>query len=80
MFSQSFSFTFYNIWYIILQAFDRETTKLWNIINTTEPFEFKSFQDILDELEAVKAENKHLHDVIDTNITALWEAMRQVEC
>jgi len=57
------------------EAFDRESTKLWNIINTTEPFEFKSFQDILEELEEAKEENKRLHDVIDDDIAELWDAM-----
>ena len=67
-----------NIPLFVFQAFDRETTKLWNIVNTTKPFEFKSLQDILEELEAEKEENQHLHDIIDQNITALWEAVHQV--
>merc|ERR1712136_715777 len=59
------------------EAFDRESNKLWDIVNNTKPFEFKSLEDILEELEAEKEENKHLHDVIDSNITALWKAVDQ---
>jgi len=59
------------------EAFDRESSKLWDIVNNTKPFEFKSLEDILEELEAEKEENKHLHDVIDSNITALWKAVDQ---
>jgi len=41
----------------------------------TEAFEFKSLQDILEELEQEKKENKRLHDIIDENITSIWEAI-----
>merc|ERR1712136_249860 len=61
------------------EAFDRETAKLWNLINGNDLFEFKDFQDILEELDAEKAENKRLHNIIDSNLTALWEAVNQVE-
>ena len=34
--------------------------------------------DIIEELEALKEENHRLHDMIDGNITVLWEAVYQV--
>jgi len=52
-------------------AFDRETEKLWEFINITEPFEFLSFQDILDKLDKEKQENLRLHDIIDEEIAEL---------
>ena len=66
---------------ITLQAFIRGVTKLWNTMNYwAVPFEFKSIEDVLKELEVLKVENQRLHDEIDTNITALWEAVHQVRC
>jgi len=56
-------------------AFDRETEKLWEFINITEPFEFLSFQDILDKLDKEKQENLRLHDIIDEEIAELHDEL-----
>jgi len=61
------------------EAFDRETAKLWEIINSTDPFEFMSFQDILEELDEEKKENQRLHDIIDDEIAELQEAVANVQ-
>jgi len=61
------------------EAFDRETAKLWEIINSTDPFEFMSFQDILEELDEEKKENQRLHDIIDDEIADLQEAVAKVQ-
>jgi hypothetical protein len=38
-------------------AFNRETTKLWNIFSENTKFEFKTIQDIIDELNDCRLEN-----------------------
>lgn len=38
------------------EAFNRETTKLWDFFSNKEQFTFKSMQDILDELHECKEE------------------------
>jgi len=51
------------------KAFDRETTMLWDIINSTEAFEFVSIQE----------ENIRLRDIIDDEIAELQETVAKVQ-
>ena len=44
------------------EAFTRETSKLWKFFSSQSQFEFKSMQDILDELHKCKGET---HDAIE---------------
>ena len=62
------------LYFNYFKTFDRETSKPWDIVNITKPLEFKSRQDIFEELEGEKEKNKLLND----NITALWKAFHQV--
>ena len=47
------------------------TSILWDFGLNAEEFAFKSIQDVLDELEEMKAENKYLKGIIETNITEI---------
>ena len=62
------------LYFNYFKTFDRETSKPWDIVNITKPLEFKSLQDIFEELDGEKEKNKLLND----NITALWKAFHQV--
>ena len=52
---------------------------LWEFGVNTEEFEFKSIQDVLDELEEMKAENKYLKGVLETNITEILRKQEEQE-
>merc|ERR1711892_70523 len=52
-------------------AFERETSKLWNFTRSKETFAFRTINDVLNENQALKAELTWLNDVITTNITDL---------
>jgi len=52
-------------------AFERETSKLWNFTRSKETFAFRTINDVLNENQALKAEVTWLNDVITTNITDL---------
>ena len=42
-------------------AFLRETSKLWNMAITAEPFEFMTIEDVLNELAFLRNENEKLN-------------------
>merc|ERR1711892_847284 len=52
-------------------AFERETSKLWNFTESKKTFAFRTINDVLNENQALKAEVTWLSDVITTNITDL---------
>jgi len=53
------------------EAFDRETEKLWKFFESHEEFPFRTIEDVLEENEAYKEENRWLNDVIVNNISQL---------
>ena len=52
-------------------AFRRETEKLWKFFESHEEFPFRTIEDVLEENEAYKEENRWLNDVIVNNISQL---------
>ena len=53
------------------EAFGRETNKLWTFMEENELFEFRTVDDVLEENQQLKEENKWLNDIITNNITEL---------
>ena len=53
------------------EAFRRETEKLWKFFENHEEFPFRTIEDVLEENEAYKEENRWLNDVIVNNISQL---------
>ena len=54
----------------------RETQKLWQFsTERNETFEFMTIDDVLEENVKCKEENQRLHDIIDDNITDLYQRM-----
>ena len=57
-----------------------ETQKLWDFsTGKNETFEFMTIDDVLEENAKCKQENLRLHDIIDDNITELYQRMDQNE-
>ena len=56
-----------------------ETDKLWSAATESDQtFEFQTIDDVLDENAKCKEENIYLHNVIDDNITELYEGLNVV--
>ena len=53
------------------EAFTQETTKLWNLYSNNSQFEFKTIQDIIDELNECKLENQCLTGEIQDELKRL---------
>ena len=60
-------------------AFDRESEKLWRLYSELPNFEFKSMEDILEELEEAQQEIVYLNNIIEKNITELQARMDEIE-
>ena len=52
---------------------------LWEFGLNSEEFAFKSIQDVLDELDALKIEVKYLKGIIDNNITEILRIQEEQE-
>ena len=61
------------------EAFDRETENLWNLYHLLPNFDFKSIEDILEELNEAKEEIEYLNNIIEKNITELQKRMDDAE-
>lgn len=61
------------------EAFDRETNKLWNLFNNLPDFEFKSIEDVLNELNECKAEVDCLNEAFKNNLTDINLHIQQLE-
>ena len=59
------------------EAFTRETTKLWNLYSNNSKFEFKTIQDIIDELNECKLENQCLTGEIQDELQRLATELDQ---
>ena len=58
------------------EYWQQETQKLWEFsTERNETFEFMTIDDVLEENVKCKEENKRLHDIIDDNITELYQRM-----
>ena len=58
----------------------QETDKLWQAsTGRNQTFEFMTIDDVLEENAKCKQEVQRLHDIIDDNITELYERMDQTE-
>ena len=53
------------------EAFTRETSKLWEIFSSNPQFEFKTIQDIIDELNECQLENDCLNGEIQEELSRL---------
>ena len=56
-------------------AFERESLKLWNRLNDLSEFEFKSIQDVIEELNQCNAELNCLSGEVEASISALQKEM-----
>ena len=53
-----------------------ETAKLWTeATGMNETFDFLTIDDVLEENRVCKEDNKRLHDIIDDNITTLFDGL-----
>ena len=57
------------------EAFSREASKLWNIFSNNSKFEFKTIEDIIEELNECKLENDCLNGKIQQQISNLTSQM-----
>jgi len=56
-----------------------ETDKLWTeATSKNSTFDFLTIDDVLEQNAECKQENKRLHDIIDDNITALYDGLNSV--
>ena len=78
-FMDSWSQTLPNTEDSVQQAHWREETdKLWNAATESDQtFEFMTINDVLEENARCKEENIYLHNVIDDNITELYEGLNE---
>ena len=60
------------------QHWMEETLKLWEeATGKNDTFDFKTIDDVLEENVQLKEENKRLQDIIDDNITQLFDAVNE---
>ena len=59
------------------EAFDRETTKLWEIVSSNGKFEFKTIEDVINDLNHCQEENECLKGEIQEKLTQLSEALEE---
>ena len=60
------------------QHWMEETLKLWEeATGKNDTFDFKTIDDVLEENVQLKEENKRLQDIIDDNITQLFNAVNE---
>ena len=52
-------------------AYKRETDNLWKLTSVMNPFEFKTIEDVLEELFYLRGENERLTKIIEDDITQL---------
>ena len=57
--------------FIQQEVFAREVTKLWALFSTNTKFEFKTIQDVIDELNECKRENECLNGEIQEELSKL---------
>ena len=58
------------------EYWQKETQRLWEFsTERNETFEFMTIDDVLEENAKCKEENQRLHDIIDDNITDLYQRM-----
>ena len=85
--NKTFSFAFMDSWSqsplgindpVQQQHWREETDKLWQAsTGRNETFEFMTIDDVLEENARCKQENIYLHNIIDDNITELYEGMNE---
>ena len=83
--NKSFIFAFMDSWSqsplgindpVQQEYWQKETRKLWDFsTERNETFEFMTIDDVLEENVKCKEENQRLHDIIDDNITELYQRM-----
>ena len=57
-----------------------ETAKLWTeATGMNETFDFLTIDDVLEENRVCKEDNKRLHDIIDDNITTLFDGLNKTD-
>ena len=86
--NKTFSFAFMDSWSqsplgindpVQQEHWREETDKLWRAsTGRNETFQFMTIDDVLEENAKCKQENKRLHDIIDDNITELYDGLNQV--
>merc|ERR1712107_84210 len=59
------------------EAFYRETGKLWDFSQEMDLFDFMTIEDVLEEIEELRAEVKWLSDVITNNISQLMTKVEE---
>ena len=52
-------------------AFQRETSKLWELMLEKEAFQFMTIEDVLEELQFLRAENTRLNRIIEEDIAEI---------
>merc|ERR1711915_641299 len=57
----------------------RETEKLWNFMYTHDEFPFRTIEDVLQENEDCKNENRWLNDIISNNISQLADLIEKLQ-
>ena len=85
--NKTFTFAFMDSWSqtplgvndpVQQQYWQQETQKLWEFsTERNETFEFMTIDDVLEENVKCKEENQRLHDIIDDNITELYQRMEE---
>ena len=83
--NKTFSFAFMDSWSqsplgindpVQQQHWREETDKLWRAsTGSNETFQFMTIDDVLEENAKCKQENQRLNDIIDDNITELYEGL-----
>ena len=86
--NKTFSFAFMDSWSqsplgindpVQQQHWREETDKLWRAsTGSNETFQFMTIDDVLEENAKCKQENQRLNDIIDDNITELYEGLNGV--
>ena len=86
--NKTFSFAFMDSWSqsplgindpVQQEHWREETDKLWRAsTGRNETFQFMTIDDVLEENAKCKQENKRLHDIIDDNITELYDGLNTV--
>ena len=61
------------------EASDRETQKLWSLFQKLPDFEFKSIEDVLNELNKCNAEVECINDAFENNLTDINRQIQQLE-
>ena len=85
--NKTFTFAFMDSWSqsplgindpVQQEYWQRETQKLWEFsTERNETFEFMTIDDVLEENVKCKEENQRLHDIIDDNITELYQRVTE---